>query len=185
MTSTLIGKILVLVVTSFALLFLGISTVVFSMAPDWQARKDAVSKKVQELQGKNTELTAQLAGAKNDLAKVQESQVAALKKQEDIVASLEAKIRQTTDEIEASRVALKDAQQGARTALEASTESKKKIDEVRDEKLAVDKQANDFKVRKAELNDEIRDLKRMLETATNNAKDLRSRVTRSSTSSGR
>jgi len=182
---TFVGRILVLVVTAFALLFLGVSTVVFSMAPNWQARKDAESKKVQELQGKNSELTTQLANVKNELTKVQESRKAALKQQEDIAAGLEARIRQTTDEIEAARAALVTAQESARKVLETSTESMQKTDEIRDQKSAVDKQANDFKIRMAELNDEIRDLKRMLETATNNANDLRDRVARSSTSPGR
>jgi len=178
---TFVGKILVLVITALACVFLGVSTVVFATAENWKAAKDAESKKVQELQTKASELTAQLAKAKDDMLKVQESQKTALKQQEDIVANLEAKIKQATDEITASRGALENAQQSATLALSDSSARKQETDLLRDQKSAVEKQANEFKIRQAELNDEIRELKRMLETATNNANDLRDRVARFST----
>jgi len=178
---TFVGKILVLVITVFALVFLGVSTVVFSTAADWKAQKEAESKKVQELQGKNSELTAQLANEKNDRTKLLETHKDELKQQLDRAVALEASIKQKTEEIEASRSALENAQQSARMALEDSSARKQETDLLRDQKSAVEKQANDFKIHQAELNDEIRDLKRMLETATNNANDLRDRVARFST----
>ena len=49
---------------------------------------------------------------------------------------------------------------------------------LRDQKSAVEKQANEFKLRQAELNDKIRELERILETATKNNADLRDRAAR-------
>ena len=46
---------------------------------------------------------------------------------------------------------------------------------------AVEKQANEFKLRQAELNDQIRELERNLDTATKNNSDLRERVAKFST----
>ena len=46
---------------------------------------------------------------------------------------------------------------------------------------AVEKQANEFKLHQADLNDQIRELERKLETATKNNSDLRERVAKFST----
>ena len=53
--------------------------------------------------------------------------------------------------------------------------------QLRDQKSAVEKQANEFKLRQAELNDKIRELERILESATKNNADLRERVAKFST----
>jgi len=63
----------------------------------------------------------------------------------------------------------------------ASQDRKSETDLLREQKLAVEQQANEYKLRQTELNDKIRELSRMLETATNNANDLRDRVARFST----
>jgi len=178
---TLVGRILVFVITILALVFLGVSTVVFSTATNWKEAKEAETKKVNELQTKTQTLTAQVESAKEEFAKAQATHKAALKQQEDIVAALESKIKQAQDEITTSRGALETAQQNAKMALEDSTARKGETDLLREQKSAVEKQANEFKIRQTELNDQIRELSRMLETATNNANDLRDRVARFST----
>jgi len=155
--------------------------VVFTTATNWKVAKDAETKKVNELQGKTRDLTAQLEKAKQENTAALETHKAALKQQENIVASLEAKIKQSTDEITESRAKLEDALENARLALEDSSARKAETDALRDQKAAVEKQGNEFKLRQTELVDEIRELKRMLETATNNANDLRDRVARFST----
>ena len=73
---------------------------------------------------------------------------------------------------------LEVAQKNAKVALEDSAARKQETDLLREQKAAVEKQANEFKLRQTELNDKIRELSRMLETATNNATDLRDRVAR-------
>ena len=52
---------------------------------------------------------------------------------------------------------------------------------LREQKSAVEKQANEFKLHQAELNDRIRELERLLDTATKNNSDLRERVAKFST----
>ncbi len=52
---------------------------------------------------------------------------------------------------------------------------------LRTQKSAVEKQANEFKLRQAELNDKIRELERMLESASKNNSDLREKVAKFST----
>jgi len=178
---TFVGRILVLIITALALVFLGVSTVVFTTATNWKVAKDAETKKVNDLQNKTRDLTAQLEGAKQENAKAVESHKAALKQQENIVVALEARIKDATDEITASRARLEDAIESSKLALQDSSARKSETDLLREQKSAVEKQGNEYKLRQTELNDEIRELKRMLETATNNANDLRDRVARFST----
>ncbi len=45
----------------------------------------------------------------------------------------------------------------------------------------MEKQANEYQLRQAELNDKIRELERMLDTATKNNSDLRERVAKYTT----
>jgi chromosome segregation ATPase len=178
---TFVGRILVLVITGLALVFLGVSTVVFTTATNWKAAKEAETKKVNDLQAKTRDLTAQLDEAKVEMTKTQAAQKAALKQQEDQIAKLDADIKRAQDEITQSRTALEVAQQNAKLALDESAARKGETDLLREQKGAVEKQANEYKLRQTELNDKIRELSRMLETATNNANDLRDRVARFST----
>jgi chromosome segregation ATPase len=104
-----------------------------------------------------------------------------MKQQEDKVAQLQSDLTRTEGEIKESRTELEVAQQNAKMALEEAGARKSETDLLRDKKLEVEKQANEYKLRQTELNDKIRELTRMLETATNNANDLRDRVARFST----
>ena len=52
---------------------------------------------------------------------------------------------------------------------------------LRQQKSAVEKQANEYQLRQADLNDKIRELERMLDTATKNNSDLRDRVAKFTT----
>jgi hypothetical protein len=52
---------------------------------------------------------------------------------------------------------------------------------LREQKAVVEKQANEYQLRQAELNDRIRELERMLDTATRNNKDLLERVAKYTT----
>ena len=64
-----------------------------------------------------------------------------------------------------------------RAALREAEAKKAETDQLRQQLAAVQQQANEFKIRQTELDDEIRILKRQLETAQNQNKALRERVT--------
>jgi len=177
-TMTFVGRILVLVITALALVFLGVSTVAFSTAMNWKAATEAEKKKVQDLQNKTRDLTAELDAAGKDFTAAKATQKAALKQQEDLVKAREDDIQRMTGEITQSRKALEVANQNAKLALDEAAARKQETDLLREQKGAVEKQGNEFKLRQTELNDKIRELSRMLETATNNSNDLRDRVGR-------
>jgi cell division protein FtsL len=175
---TFVGRILVLVITALALVFLGVSTVVFTTATNWKKETEDQRKKVNDLQSKTRDLQAQIDAFQKEKVAAETAHKAAMKQQEDQVASLNNNIQQLQGEITEARKALENAQQNARLALEDATARKGETDQLREQKLAVEKQANEYKLRQIELNDKIRELSRMLETATNNANDLRDRVAR-------
>jgi len=175
---TFVGKILVIVIMAFSLLFLGISTVVFSTATNW---KDATAKeqaKLSELQKKQSDALGAIEASKKDLATAKAQHEAAKKQLVDQIAVLEADKERALAEMTEARKALEVASQTARTSLDQALALKNETNLLREQKSAVEKQANEFKLRQTELNDRIRELSRMLETATNNAKDLRERVAR-------
>src|SRR3954447_5298252 len=81
---TFVGKILVIVIMAFALLFLGISTVVFTTHTNWKEATTKERAKVSDLQKKNSDLVAAVDAAKKDLEKAQADTKAA-------IASVEAR----------------------------------------------------------------------------------------------
>jgi hypothetical protein len=175
---TFVGKILVLIITALALVFLGISTVVFSTAVNWKKATDDQKKQVQKLQGETNDLKSQIAGLDKDKTAAESTHKTAIDQQDKKVAQLQADIDLARDEKTKAVTALEVAQQNAKLALEDSSARKQETELLREQKAAVEKQANEFKLRQTELNDKIRELTRMLETATNNANDLRDRVAR-------
>jgi hypothetical protein len=178
---TFVGKILVIVIMAFALLFLGISTVVFTTATDWKLETERQRAEVRKLQDKNRDATAALEAAKRDLAAAKASHEAAEKVLENRIAALEADIERLEGELTRSRTAQEVAQQSVKTALDEAAARKAEADLLRDQKSAVERQANEYKIRQTELNDQIRILTRERDVAKKNNEDLRDRVARFST----
>jgi hypothetical protein len=175
---TFVGKILVIIIMACSLLFLGISTVVFTTATDWRAKTAAEQTKVTELQKKHSDAQAAIELSKKELATATAQHEAAKKQLLDQIAVLEGDKERALAEMTEARKALEIAAQTARTSLDQALALRNETTQLREQKSAVEKQANEYKLRQTELNDRIRELSRMLETATNNAKDLRERVAR-------
>jgi hypothetical protein len=178
---TFVGKILVIVIMAFALLFLGISTVVFSTATNWKAATEAEKKKVNELTGKSRDLTAAVDAAKKDLEKAKADSAAATTQAENKIKGLDDEIKNNQAEITAARSKLEVAQQSANTALLEAEANRKETEQLRTQKSEVEKQANEFKLQQTDLNDKIRELERQNKSLDENNKDLRDRVARYST----
>ena len=175
---TFVGKILVIIIMACSLLLLGISTVVFTTATDWKDKTALEQAKVSELQKKQSDATGAIEASKKDLATANAQHDAAKKQLVDQLAVLEGDRERALGEMTEARKELEVASQTARTSLDQALALKNETTQLRDQKSAVEKQANEFKLRQTELNDRIRELERMLQTATNNAKDLRERVAR-------
>jgi ABC-type Na+ efflux pump permease subunit len=175
---TFVGKILVFIILICALMFLGVSTVVFTTATNW---KDATAKeqqKVKDLQTKNANATAAADAAKKDLAAAKDSNAKAKQEMDGRIAALEADTNRLNAEMTQARTSLEVAQQNAKTSLDEATALRGETGTLREQKSAVEKQANEYKIRQTELNDQIRILTRERDVAKKNNEDLRDRVAR-------
>jgi ABC-type Na+ efflux pump permease subunit len=178
---TFVGKILVIVIMAFALLFLGISTVVFTTAMNWKIETEKQRAEVQKQQGKNRDLGEKVKAAENELAAAKKSHELAKKELDNRIAALEADTERLDGELTQSRTALETAQQNAKSALEEAASRKAETDLLREQKSAVEKQANEYKIRQTELYDQIRILTRERDVAKKHNEDLRDRVAKFST----
>jgi len=170
---TFVGKILVIVIMAFALMFLGISTVVFSTAANWKEQSKKEKDKAQELDTKNKTAAAAIETLKEASKKAQLEHEAVKKTLENQIATLKTDIERIQGENTKAQGEVGTAQQNAATALEEADARRKEAETLREKKLAVEKQANEYKLRQAELNDNIRVLQRELDVAKKNATDLR------------
>jgi hypothetical protein len=174
---TFVGKILVVLISLFAAFFLAISVVVFATAQNWKEAASAQQKKVGDLKNQ----VAQLDGA---VKTAQEQLKNEADQHKQLTDQLQGRIDALTKDIEArqaevtqQRETVATSQQTMRSALQEAETRKAETDQLRQQLSAVQQQANEFKIRQTELDDELRILKRQLETATNNNKALRDRVT--------
>jgi hypothetical protein len=175
---TYVGKILVIVIMAFSLIFLGISTVVFTTAKNWKTATEEQKKKVGDLTKKLNDAQAGVQAAQKDLEAAKGGFAALAKQLDDKIKLLEDENKRSQDQITTARGQVGIAQTNAKTALDDADARRKETMLLRDQKSAVEKQANEFKLRQAELNDRIRELERVLETATKNNADLRDRAAR-------
>jgi hypothetical protein len=178
---TQVGKILVLVIMAFSLVFLGISAMVFATSKNW---KDATAKKDTEVKKVKTELAneqAKLAEAKKHLEDAQAAAQQATKALESRIRTLEDQNKRDAAQIEQVRKDLGVANQTSQSSLQEVDARRNETNLLREQKAAVEKQANEYQLRQAELNDHIRELERMLDTATKNNKDLLERVAKYTT----
>ncbi|SIO14204.1 hypothetical protein SAMN05444166_2673 [Singulisphaera sp. GP187] len=170
---TFVGKILVIVIMAFSLMFLGISTVVFTTATNWKEATTKAKAQVAELQKKNSDATTAVKTLEGDFAKAQTEHKEAVKRLDNTIAQLTADIETIRGEATAARGEVATAQTNAKSALEEAEHSRNEAQRLREQKLEVEKQANDFKLKQAELNDQIRILTRERDVAKNNADVLR------------
>ena len=178
---TFVGKILVIVIMALALLFLGISSVAFTTAKNWKEAHEAEKKKVSELDSKLKDFQGKVDLATKELDKSKADRKAAVDALEKRNVSLEEEKKRELDTASDARAKLEVAQQSAKTALDEGEARRKETDQLREQKSAIEKQANDYKIQQTELNDRIRELERMNTSLDANTKDLRDRVARFST----
>src|SRR4051794_33315827 len=114
---TYVGKILVMVIMAFALLFLGVSTVVFTTATNWKAETTKVREKVTELTNKNNDANTQVEALKKDLETASKSAGESKKSLENRIAALQTDIDGLNKDNTAARAEVATAQENARTAL--------------------------------------------------------------------
>ncbi len=170
---TFVGKILVILIMAFSLVFLGVATVVFSTATNWKDKSAAQKTELGKLQTKNSDLDARVkdAQSKLDTAKAEHAKVIA--DRENRIRDLDKKAKDADDQATAARGQLELAQKNAQVALAEATARKTETDVLNGTLNQAQDQATLFNRQNLELTDRIRILERQKTTAEQNAKDLR------------
>ncbi len=175
---TFVGKILVILIMAFSLVFLGISTVVFSTAKNWKTVAESTKA---DLQKKTT-----LATDKENLAKEAQTKLETatadhqkvVTERENRIKELDKKVSDAEGQASASRSGLEVAQKNAQVALAEATDRKRETDTLAETLNKAQAQATQFNAQNLELTDRIRILERQKATAEQNAKDLRGTLAR-------
>jgi chromosome segregation ATPase len=170
--STVIGKVLVITITTVSLLFLGISTVAYSTARSFPTAISAEQKKVDELKKKLAAVQQDAEVAKKGLEDAQSGLATEVKALNGKLSLLTDESKRDLEKIVSTKDQLVAAEQSARDILVEVQAKREQVDQLHRERAAVDKQASDFKQYQSELNDRIRELERLLETASRNHSDL-------------
>jgi chromosome segregation ATPase len=178
---TFVGKILVIVIMAFSLLFLALSTVVFTTSKNWMVATKKEQDEVVKLKKKIQDAQAVAEAAKKGLEDAQVAYAADKSRLESALATQAEANKRDLDQLTAARNQQVAADQTAKSTLDEVEDKRQQTELLRTQLSAVEKQANEFKLHQAELNDHIRDLERTLDTATKHNSDLRERVAKFST----
>jgi len=175
---TFVGKILVILIMAFSLVFLGISTVVFTTATNWSERSKKQGGDLQKIQGQLGDAQAKAKEAEGKLEAARQEHATATKAQEVRIADLQKQVADAEAEMTQARSQLETAQKNAQVALAEATARKGQIDVLNETLSKAQKQANEFSAQNIELTDQKRILEREKSTAEQNAKSLRDFVGR-------
>ncbi len=173
---TFVGKILVIVIMVFALFFLALSTVVFTTAKNWKDETARLKTEIQKFQGQVSELNGQVEQRKQELTKAQAEHQQQVQMLEGRIDQLTQENQVKQNELTQQRTELATATETARQALAEASARKGETDLLRQQLAEVQDLANKYQLQQTSLYDQIRVLKRELETAQGNNKDLRERV---------
>ena len=170
---TFVGKILVILIMAFSLVFLGVSTVVFSTATNWKTKTEATKAELAKVQTKanDAETRAKAAQTGLDTAKAEHTKL--VTERDNRIKDLEKKVSDAETQETAARSQLEVAQKNAQTALAEATARKAETDTLVETLNKAQAQANQFNAQNLDLTDQNRILERQKATAEQNAKDLR------------
>jgi chromosome segregation ATPase len=173
---TFVGKILVIVIMAFSLLFLALSTVVFTTTRNWKVETTKQKAEVDKFKKKVQDAQAAADAAKKGFDDAKVAFAAKSKTYDSTLANLQDQIKRETSQLDEARKQLVAAEQTAKSTLDEVEDKRQQTELLRTQLSAVEKQANEFRLHQADLNDQIRDLQRTLDTATKNNSELRIRV---------
>jgi DNA gyrase/topoisomerase IV subunit A len=178
---TQLGKLLVVAITILAMVFLGLSTVVFMTADNWKDKALAETKKLKDSQAelsKAQEAAQQAITEGERLANEHKNQLA---QKEQVIRDTENRMKLVENDLVEVRKELSIAQA---TATLSSAESGTRVAEtesLRDSLRSAQDQANTLKLQEKDLNQRVVDLTKDLETARKVNSRLREEVATLST----
>ena len=170
---TFVGKILVILIMAFSLVFLGVSTVVFSTAKNWKGAYETTKSDLAKKTSRASDLENQYKDSQSKLEAARAEHTKLITERENRIKELDRKIADAEAQAATARGALEVAQKNAQTALEEATARKAETDTLNATLAKAQTQANQFLTQNLDLTDQKRILEREKSTAEQNAKDLR------------
>jgi vacuolar-type H+-ATPase subunit I/STV1 len=171
---TFVGKILVILIMVFSILFLGVSTVVFTTATNWKEKSRTIDEAKKKVDGQLRDALAKAATADAQLKAAKDEHAKQILERDNRYAELDKQVKDAENEMSLARSQLEVAQKNAQVSLAEATARKGEIDVLNETLAKAQKQANEFNSQNIQLTDDIRVLERQKTTAEQNAKDLRS-----------
>jgi uncharacterized phage infection (PIP) family protein YhgE len=171
---TFVGKILVILIMAFSLVFLGISTVVFTTASNWSEKSKKQAESITKIQGQLRDAETKVKDAEGKLDQAKKDQEKVLAERKTRIDDLTKQVADAEGEMTQARSQLETAQNNAKVSLAEATARKGQIDVLNETLAKAQEQANKFSAQNIELTDQVRVLEREKATAEQNAKDLRS-----------
>lgn len=170
---TFVGKILVILIMAFSLVFLGVSIVTFKTAVNWKDETRKQQEAVQKVRTQVASATEQAKDAQTKLDVATKDHAKLISEKEARIADLDKQIKAASEEALRAQTSLETAQANAKQALDAAAARKSQIDVLTETTARAQTQANQINAQNLELTDRIRILEREKATAEQNAKDLR------------
>ncbi|WZO97579.1 hypothetical protein EP7_004620 [Isosphaeraceae bacterium EP7] len=173
---TFVGKILVIAIMAFSLLFLAFTTVAFVTGTNWKLETSKVKEVLNKKQSEVSNLTAEVTKQKTEIDAAKKTHETEVKDFDNKIAQLNNDIAQIQQQATEAKGSLEAAQQAAKLALDEANARTKEVDLLRAQNEAVRKQSDEFKLSKTALEDARRELERQLEVAKKLNENLRDRV---------
>lgn len=173
---TQLGKLLVVAITILAMVFLGLTTVVFMTAENWQTKARAETKKLNDSQAELNKAQEQVAQLTTDLQRQADENKALIGQKDQEIRDITNRIALLDADLVQVRKELSVAQASATLS---STESGSRVEEteqLRDSLKSAQEQANTLKLQEKDLNQQIVDLHKNLATAQSINSRLREEV---------
>lgn len=170
---TFVGKILVILIMAFSLVFLGVSTVVFTTATNWKNKSAQLQQDVTKKQTAANDAEAKAKDAQSKLEAAKADHTKALAAREAQIGDLNKKVADAEAQATQARGQLETAQKNAQVALTEANARKGETDVLNETLTKAQTQANQLTTQNIELTDRIRILEREKATAEQNARDLR------------
>jgi hypothetical protein len=170
---TFVGKILVILISIFAVFFLALSTMVFVTEQNWKDRVSALIVERDNIKAETALLKGQVDTQKTQVALAVSDLAAAKQKFATEIKDITDQNNRRQAEITAQRTAVETALEETK---KAQGEAQARIDEsmvLRKNLETVQNQRDEFKLQKTDLDQTILLQKRELEVAQNNNKNLR------------
>jgi len=173
---TFVGKILVIVIMVFALFFLALSTVVFTTEMNWSDHVKKLNADITTLKGEKARLEGEVGTQKTLVSQAKDEMDKASKAYESQLKTLREDNNRRQEEITKQRTNVETALQQVDAAQKEASARIEEAGVLKKNLATVQQQRDEFKLQKTDLDQQILQLKRELEVAQSNNKNLRDRV---------